>query len=103
MSKPLLTDVVGSLAVRQLLDSPNSHQSSEMHMSSIAEELTYFENMSRAFATKANGQAWAMHKEFDRSPTNTIWGRIELPTLKLTTNQGGRVDKVRPHFLCWFV
>lgn len=44
----------------------------------------FYENMSRAFAMKANGSAMVMHglKDYDKPPLDGIWGRIELPTIK---------------------
>lgn len=53
---------------------------------------------------KANVEAYAMHRIFDEPLMSTIWGTIELPTPKLTTNQGGQVDQVcQPLVLTRFV
>jgi hypothetical protein len=59
-------------------------------MSSFEDEMTYFENMSRAFATKAHTIASVLHRNIEEPPLSTIWGRIELPTLQA----GGMVDWV---------
>jgi hypothetical protein len=59
-------------------------------MSSFEDEMTYFENMSRAFAMKAHNIASVLHRNIEQPPLSTIWGRIELPTLQA----GGVVDWV---------
>jgi hypothetical protein len=64
-------------------------------MQSFEDEMTYFENMSRAFAMKAHNIATVLHRELDNPPTNGIWGRIELPVLQAAGNPGGMVDYVR--------
>jgi hypothetical protein len=48
----------------------------------------FYENMSRAFAIKANGSATVMHSlsDYDSPPLEGIWGRVELPTIKEATN-----------------
>lgn len=51
-------------------------------MSNSRDRLTYFENMSRAFAMKAHKVALAMHRDIDSPPKDTIWGRVELPVLR---------------------
>jgi hypothetical protein len=51
-------------------------------MDNASDQLTYFENMSRAFAMKAHNVAWAMHRNIENPPLSTIWGRIELPILQ---------------------
>ncbi|KAF2113493.1 hypothetical protein BDV96DRAFT_577895 [Lophiotrema nucula] len=44
----------------------------------------FYENMSRAFAKKANGSVVVMHgaDDYDKPPMDGIWGRVELPTMK---------------------
>jgi hypothetical protein len=74
-------------------------------MSSYEDEMTYFENMSRAFAMKAHNIASVLHRNIEEPPLSTIWGRIELPTLQA----GGMVDWVSlselslPHYLLYKV
>ena len=63
-------------------------------MSNFKDEMTYFENMSRAFAMKAHHIASVMHRNIEDPPMSTIWGRIELPVLQAASNPGGVVDWV---------
>jgi hypothetical protein len=44
----------------------------------------FYENMSRAFAMKAQGYVTVMHGEgdYEAPPTDGIWGRIEFPTMR---------------------
>ena len=63
-------------------------------MENLSDEMTYFENMSRAFAMKAHNIATVLHRKIDNPPTNGIWGRIELPVLQAAGNPGGIVDYV---------
>jgi len=51
-------------------------------MSSLEEQMIYFENMSRAFAIKAYKMVSVMHRDIAEPPLSSIWGRIELPTLQ---------------------
>jgi hypothetical protein len=51
-------------------------------MDNASDQLTYFENMSRAFAMKAHNVVWAMHRNIENPPLSSIWGRIELPILQ---------------------
>jgi hypothetical protein len=46
----------------------------------------FYENMSAAFAAKARGIVTVMHSAIDYQipPVDGIWGRIELPKLKLS-------------------
>ena len=66
----------------------NYHNTPDNSMRCIHNEESlrtiFYENMSRAFAMKANGSAIVMHslKDYDNPPLNGIWGRIELPTIK---------------------
>ena len=63
-------------------------------MENYSDEMKYFENMSRAFAMKANKIATVLHRDIYNPPKNTIWGRIELPVLQAASNPGGVVDYV---------
>jgi len=63
-------------------------------MSNFDDEMTYFENMSRAFAMKAHSIASVMHRNIENPPIDTIWGRIELPVLQAAGNPGGVVDYI---------
>ncbi|KAF2730734.1 hypothetical protein EJ04DRAFT_567502 [Polyplosphaeria fusca] len=61
-----------------------------------ATRTTFYENMSRAFALLASGNATVMHSrgDYEKPPMGGIWGRVELPAIV-----GGRgvreVRKVR--------
>jgi hypothetical protein len=59
-------------------------------MSTVEDEKTYFENMSRAFAMKAQNIAFVLHRNIENPPLETIWGMVELPALQA----GGLVDWV---------
>jgi hypothetical protein len=63
-------------------------------MSDVQQEMTYFENMSRAFAMKAANVAAVMHRDINNPPMSTIWGRVELPVLKAASKPWGTVDYV---------
>ncbi|KAH6668964.1 hypothetical protein B0J14DRAFT_657972 [Halenospora varia] len=63
-------------------------------MSDVEQEMTYFENMSRAFAMKASRLASVMHRDIENPPMSTIWGRVELPILQANTNPWGTVDYI---------
>ncbi|MBE7182197.1 MAG: hypothetical protein INR71_13510, partial [Terriglobus roseus] len=58
-----------------------------------ATQLRYFENMSRAFATKATAFARVLHRAADYAdpPLDGIWGRVELPEVV----SGRRVDALQ--------
>jgi hypothetical protein len=62
-------------------------------MANLDTQMTYFENMSRAFAMKAHRVASVMHSDIYNPPAEGIWGRIEWPVLK-AGNPGGVVDFV---------
>jgi hypothetical protein len=53
---------------------------------------TFYENMSKAFAIKAQKAATVMHSgmNFINPPTDGIWSRIEFPTMR----EQGSVDVV---------
>jgi hypothetical protein len=63
-------------------------------MSDVQQEMTYFENMSRAFAMKAANVAAVMHRDINNPPMSTIWGRVELPVLQEASKPWGTVDYV---------
>lgn len=63
-------------------------------MSDVQQEMTYFENMSRAFAMKAANVAAVMHRDINNPPMSTIWGRVELPVLQKASKPWGTVDYV---------
>jgi len=54
----------------------------------------YFENMSRAFAQLCSGDSLVMTNDPKDVPMVGIFGRIELPTARLETNIGGKVNLV---------
>jgi hypothetical protein len=56
-----------------------------------ANQLEFFENMSRAFALKARIFATVLHssKNYKQPPVTGIWARVEFPAL-----QEGSVDEV---------
>jgi hypothetical protein len=47
---------------------------------------TYFENMSRAFAQLCGVYCTVMTPDPNNIPSDGIWGRIEYPELKRTSN-----------------
>jgi hypothetical protein len=55
---------------------------------------TFYENMSKAFAMKAQKAATVMHSasNFLSPPTDGIWSRVEFPTMR----ERGAVDIVSP-------
>ncbi len=63
-------------------------------MEKAKDQMTYFENMSQAFAMKAHSIATVLHSNIDDPPTDGIWGRKELPILQAAGNPGGMVDYV---------
>lgn len=63
-------------------------------MEKAEDQMTYFENMSQAFAMKAHNIATVLHSNIDNPPTDGIWGRKELPVLQAVGNPGGIVDYV---------
>ena len=53
-----------------------------------ATTMTFYENMSRAYARMARQNATIMHSHSDYAspPLDGIWGRIELPTIRDATD-----------------
>ena len=47
-------------------------------MSGDANRMTYFENMSRAYAMKAHDAASVIHPDIENPPESTVWGMIDL-------------------------
>ena len=63
-------------------------------MSEPYTRLTYFENMSRAFAELCDQSALLLTHDPGHIPPGGIWARIEEPALKCSGNTGGRVDEI---------
>jgi hypothetical protein len=55
------------------------------------ERMKYFENMSRAFASMAVDSVATLHRDINKAPVRSIWGRVERKEL-IT---GGKVNAVR--------
>lgn len=64
---------------------------------SLATRRTYFENMSRAFATLCDTKALLMTDNINDVKLDGIWGKVELLTLQMTGNKGGMVNVVSNH------
>jgi hypothetical protein len=60
-------------------------------MSRKDEQMTYFENMSRATASLAIVNTKVMHRKIWDYPTTSIWGRIEKKEIQ-STSSGGRCN-----------
>ena len=63
-------------------------------MSEPYTRLTYFENMSRAFAELCDQSVLLLTHDPGHIPPGGIWARIEEPALKSSGNPGGRVDEI---------
>jgi hypothetical protein len=63
-------------------------------MANAKDQMTYFENMSQAYAMKAHNMATVLHRNIDNPPMDGIWARKELPILQAAGNPGGIVDYV---------
>lgn len=72
-------------------------------MADETKQLTYFTQMSQAYAELCSGQAWLMSATPDFVPIDGIWFKTEFPTLQKTGNPGGQVNNVSLLSECSFL